>query len=840
MSEERITLRIDGREVETRSGVPIIEAAEENGVYIPRFCYHPRMRAVGMCRMCLVEVKGPRGFSLQPSCYINVADGMEVVTESDAVKKAQNGVIEFLLANHPLDCPVCDRGGECPLQDQTFAHGSGETRFIEEKRHFAKPIAISPLIKLDRERCIQCDRCTRFADEIAGEPLIDFADRGNGLRVANFPGVDFNSYFSGNIVQICPVGALTGTPYRFKARPWDLTQSASTCGSCGLGCQVTVQSSGTEIVRLLGLDSEAVNQGWLCDRGRFGFGALNNRGSRVAEPMVRRQDSRAAVSWIDAYSVATERLRDNKKSQVGVIGGETLTNEGAYAWAKLIRGYLSSEKIAASVHGGFDPRVVSHFSPASLAEIRQAPEVVVVDCDPREELPVLYLQLRAAAQAGHTIREISSASTSLSPLATYSEIIDPADPGTAIASALQGLKSDNVVIVAGRMNRALSDRFASVLVREVVSRCGEGAKVLLATQGFNAAGSAFAGLDMALYPGGTADVASVASTPWRVGTHKEALEILDAAEDGEINTLFLLDVSFGQLGVSVERAREIADHCRIVSCARFESETTRDIAHVILPLAAWGEEHGTVVNVERRLLRVASQVEPMGSAKPAWTVATEIGAGLGYDLGFYVEGDVGGELRAWGGLYRDLPVEAFEGMLDGPLLPIRRASVASVRALDPMATPGIGSVERQGANVALGHATSPASATAVGGLTPVFGELSSPGGTLDDALEGGELRLDACWLVVRSRLFDQSPEVGANASFGHLTSTPHIALNPATAERLGLAEGSEVPLVTGSLTLRFDKEIAEGVAVLESDLSILGVLARDVVWPQLNLGVQNG
>ena len=186
----------------------IIAAAERAGTYIPRFCYHPRMEPVGMCRMCLVEVDGPRGATLQPACFIAVAEGMEVDTTSDKVKKAQDGVLEFLLVNHPLDCPVCDKGGECPLQDQTLAYGPGESRFVEEKRHFEKPIAISDLVLLDRERCIQCARCTRFASEVAGEAQIDFAGRGEQVEVATFPTEPFSSYFSGNTVQICPVGAL--------------------------------------------------------------------------------------------------------------------------------------------------------------------------------------------------------------------------------------------------------------------------------------------------------------------------------------------------------------------------------------------------------------------------------------------------------------------------------------------------------------------------------------------------------------------------------------------------------------------------------------------------------
>jgi NADH-quinone oxidoreductase subunit G len=211
-TDDTVTIILDGHPVEAKKGEMIIAAAERAGNYIPRFCYHPRMKPVGMCRMCLVDVKGPRGFTLTPACFVPVADGQEVVTDSPAVKKAQDGVLEFLLVNHPLDCPVCDKGGECPLQDQTLAFGPGETRMLEEKRHWEKPIALSPLVLLDRERCIQCARCTRFADEIAGDPLIDFVNRGDSIEVSTFPDEPFASYFSGNTVQICPVGALTAAP----------------------------------------------------------------------------------------------------------------------------------------------------------------------------------------------------------------------------------------------------------------------------------------------------------------------------------------------------------------------------------------------------------------------------------------------------------------------------------------------------------------------------------------------------------------------------------------------------------------------------------------------------
>ena len=233
---ELVTITVDGVEMQGPAGEVLIKVAEDNGNFIPRFCWHPRMKPVGMCRMCLVEVMGPRGPMLLPSCTTQATDGMEVDTQSAVVKKAQEGVLEYLLINHPLDCPICDKGGECPLQDHTLAYGPGESRFVEEKRHFEKPIPISELVLLDRERCILCARCTRFSDEISGDPLIEFKDRGNAVQVLTFPDEPFASYFSGNTVQICPVGALTAVPYRFKARPWDLeaVESVSMVDSIGM------------------------------------------------------------------------------------------------------------------------------------------------------------------------------------------------------------------------------------------------------------------------------------------------------------------------------------------------------------------------------------------------------------------------------------------------------------------------------------------------------------------------------------------------------------------------------------------------------------------------------
>ncbi len=291
-----VTITINGRDVAARKGDMVIAAALGADEYVPHFCYHPRMAPVGMCRQCMVEVEGPRGPMMVVSCMTPVADGQVVRTDTDQVQRAQEGMLELLLANHPLDCPVCDKGGECPLQDQAFSHGPGESRYVEAKRHYEKPIPISDLVYLDRERCILCDRCTRFADEVAGDKLIHFISRGNDTQVMTFPDEPFVSYFSGNTVQICPVGALTAKPYRFKARPWDLSQQESTCTTCSVGCRTVVQSSRDELLRYQGVDSDPVNWGWLCDRGRFNFEAVNSE-LRLTAPLVKLDTGLTETSW---------------------------------------------------------------------------------------------------------------------------------------------------------------------------------------------------------------------------------------------------------------------------------------------------------------------------------------------------------------------------------------------------------------------------------------------------------------------------------------------------------------------------------------------------------------
>ena len=361
ISSEMVKVTVNGQEFEAPKGQMLIQAAQEHGTYIPRFCWHSRMRPVGMCRMCLVEMETPRGKVLITACTNPVAEGMVVDTHSEVAKKAQEGVLEFLLINHPLDCPVCDRGGECPLQDHTIAYGPGESRFVEEKRHFEKPIKISDLVYLDRERCILCARCTRFSDEVSGDPLIEFLDRGNYTQINTFPDEPFSSYFSGNTVQICPVGALTSKAYRFRARPWDLVSIESTCPHCTTGDRISVQASQNVVLRFLGVDAEPTNWGWLSDKCRFGFEFIGSP-DRLTAPMIRQEDgSFLEATWSEALELVASRfteIRDAGKG-VAVLGGARGTNEDAYALGKFAREVLSTNDIDCQLDDGLDPQFLA-------------------------------------------------------------------------------------------------------------------------------------------------------------------------------------------------------------------------------------------------------------------------------------------------------------------------------------------------------------------------------------------------------------------------------------------------------------------------------------------------
>ena len=615
-----VNITINDKPVVARKGELIIAAADRTEDFIPRFCYHPRMSPVGMCRQCLVEVETPRGPMMVVSCMTPVAEGQVVRTATDGVKKAQEGVLELLLANHPLDCPVCDKGGECPLQDQAFSHGPGESRFVEEKRHYEKPIAISDIVYLDRERCILCDRCTRFADEVAGDALITFTSRGNDTQVLTFPDEPFSSYFSGNTVQICPVGALTAKPYRFKARPWDLEQTESTCTSCSVGCRTVVQSSRDELVRYQGVDIDPVNWGWLCDRGRYNFESVNSP-DRLTSPLMKNGSELVATSWSVALENAARMIRlalAQSTNNVAILGGARGTNEDAFAWA-MLADKLGINQRDAQLGDGLSPEVFN-LAQATIDETCAAKTIILLAPDVKEELPVLYLRLRDAAQKRKSrIIEFSSRNSGLTPYVWRTVGFEPGNQAQIVREALatpemkEQIARGEVVVVVGRSNLAESEVFTLQALGEVLSAVPS-AKVLPVLRRGNVRGAVAAGL-----------------TP--KDNSGDAIDILNAAAAGKIECLILLGVDpMADVADSGLVQRAFTQVKNVISIDTMINSSNRN-ADLVLPAAAYGEKVGTTTNLEGRISNVAQKITPRGTSRPDWMIATELSIALGVDIG---------------------------------------------------------------------------------------------------------------------------------------------------------------------------------------------------------------
>ena len=615
-----VNITINEKPVVARKGELIIAAADRTEDFIPRFCYHPRMAPVGMCRHCLVEVETPRGPMMVVSCMTPVAEGQIVRTATDGVKKAQEGVLELLLANHPLDCPVCDKGGECPLQDQAFSHGPGESRFVEEKRHYEKPIAISDIVYLDRERCILCDRCTRFADEVAGDALITFTSRGNDTQVLTFPDEPFSSYFSGNTVQICPVGALTAKPYRFKARPWDLEETESTCTSCSVGCRTVVQSSRDELVRYQGVDIDPVNWGWLCDRGRYNFESVNSP-DRLTTPLIKNGSELVATSWSVALENAGRMIRlalAQNPNSVAILGGARGTNEDAFAWA-MLADKLGINQRDAQLGDGLSPEIFK-LDQATIDQTCAASTIVLLAPDLKEELPVLYLRLRDAAQKRKSrIIEFSSRDSGLTPYAWRSVGFEPGSQAQTVRDALatqemkEQISRGEVVVVVGRQNLAESEVFTLQALAEVFV-AAPNAKVLPVLRRGNVRGAVVAGL-----------------TP--KNNSGDAIDILNSAAAGKIDCLILLGADpISDVADSGVVQRALAQVKNLISVDTMLNNSNRK-ADVVMPAAAYGEKNGTTTNLEGRISNVVQKITPRGTSRPDWMIATELSIVMGADIG---------------------------------------------------------------------------------------------------------------------------------------------------------------------------------------------------------------
>jgi NADH-quinone oxidoreductase subunit G len=863
-----VAVEINGREVIARKGELLIDAAERAGVYIPRFCYHERMRPVGMCRMCIVEVDTGRGPALQPSCMLECSPGMKADTESETVKKVQDGILEFLLLNHPLDCPVCDKGGECPLQDQTMAYGPGESRLVEEKRHKEKPIPISDLVLLDRERCILCDRCTRFAKEVAGDPLIHFINRGNETEVNTFPDEPFASYFSGNTVQICPVGALTAQPFRFKARPWDLETVESTCQECSVGCRISIDTSRDRVMRYAGVDVDPVNWGWLCDKGRFSFESVDADG-RITEPMVRDGDVLRPARWAEALGQATEALRNaSGPSSIAVIGGSRLTNEDAYAWAKLAKGVLGTDNVDAQLGDGLPAEVVLGLPRATIDEVcTPGGTVVLLAPDVKEELPVLFLRLRhAIVEDRATVIELSARASGLSGLAAASLQYRPGEAAELVralvgdadaARDVAGLSAD-VVNRTRALLAAATGPVSVVLGRPSVAESADGiveaaglllearpdTRFLSALRRGNVHGALDMGLAPGILPGRVTldDGRDWFTAAWpgvpRAAGH-DTTGMLRAAADGRVDVLVLLGadpaVDFPDHDLA-ERA--LTGARTVIALDTFLTDSSRR-ADVVLPAAGFAEKPGTTTNIEGRVSTLAQRVTPVGTARPDWMIAAELAFRLGADLGFESVEGIWAEIEQVAPAHAGISLDMVrrEGGLEGILVPLDRHEASSSDA-DSVPT-GHQGAEADALAMQSSAVEDDAEAQELAAqATRAEGEASAEDlaehGTHDDDVvpqepqtafeRPGLLRHVAraatappphdaysLRLVATRKLYDQGTHVQASPSLADLAPGTTACVNPYDFDRLGVDAGDRVVVRSARHTIVLPVTVDAGV-----------------------------
>ncbi|MGW2018372.1 NADH-quinone oxidoreductase subunit G [Streptomyces sp. NPDC001927] len=644
--EDLVTLTIDGAEISVPKGTLVIRAAEQLGIEIPRFCDHPLLDPAGACRQCIVEVEGQR--KPMASCTITCTDGMVVKSQltSPVAEKAQHGVMELLLINHPLDCPVCDKGGECPLQNQAMSHGQSESRFEGHKRTYEKPVPISTQVLLDRERCVLCARCTRFSNQVAGDPMIELIERGALQQVGTGEGDPFESYFSGNTIQICPVGALTSAAYRFRSRPFDLVSSPSVCEHCAGGCATRTDHRRGKVMRRLAADDPEVNEEWVCDKGRFAFRYAQQR-DRLTTPMVRNAETGALepASWPEALEAAARGL---VRGRTGVLAGGRLTVEDAYAYAKFARVALDTNDVdfRARVHSSEEADFLASQvagrgrdldgTGVTYTSLEAAPAVLLVGFESEEEAPGVFLRLRKAwrkhgqktyAVAAFATRGLEKAGGTLLPAApgTETEWLDALTSRVGLdeagTRAAEALRQDGAVLVVG-------ERLAAVpggLTAAVRTATATGAKLVWIPRRAGERGALEAGAIPTLLPGGRPATDPRAreevAAAWGVrdlphGYGRDTGQIVEAAATGELGALLVGAVELRDLP-DPARAREALDAAFVVSLELRPSEVT-ERADVVLPVAAVAEKPGTFLNWEgrARLFEAALKPEQMTRTLP--------------------------------------------------------------------------------------------------------------------------------------------------------------------------------------------------------------------------------
>ncbi|HWW67474.1 MAG TPA: NADH-quinone oxidoreductase subunit NuoG [Solirubrobacterales bacterium] len=791
MSRE-VTLIIDGREVTATEGEILHDAAKRGDVEIPVFCYEPKLgEPVGACRMCLVEIEGiPK---LQTSCSTPVRDGMVVHTMTDQVKHAQSAVVEFLLVNHPLDCPVCDKGGECPLQDISMGWGPGKSRFTDPKRHFQKPIELSPLVAIDRERCILCYRCVRFSQEVAEDEQLQLLERGDRSFVGTFDNRPYIAPFHGNITELCPVGALTSYTYRFRARPWDIEQAGSVCTLCPSQCNVSFTVRDEQVKRVLGRDNAEVDDGWLCDRGRYGFEMFGAE-ERIDGPRLKG----GGANWEDAIAKAAEGLRKAGGATAAIVGDAS--NEEGYLLQRILREALGSPHIdSRPSRGPSRDSLVQLSQPEISARVRDiddADAILVVGTDPLHTSPILDLRIRKAIRRnGAKLAIATDRPTALDGGAQAATRYAPGEATIFLSELAACLRLHNESGGASPVAGVLRDAKSVVVVwGDRIGREGEGALTALldVTAALNIAtteGSGLLEIPDVTNARGLREVGCLPDTgPGLTATAagKDTEAIRAALESGELKSLLLFGVDplrdFPDTE-AWERALTAADH--VIAFSMFENDTAAK-ADVVFPLETHAEKDGTATHPDGRIQRVRPSASRPGDIRSNLQVLAELSATLDHDTG------ITSQPTALAAIANAVPF--YSGIDDSQI------GGRGVRWQDRPESSALPSVtEREGAGTpserfAESAQTTPSDGGSASGRLPREEGVPAPSPTLN---------------LGTYRDLWAGPITELNPPLRFLEPTQRVELAPGDAERFGLKQGDKVNVAQNGASVRARVAIKE-------------------------------
>ena len=619
---EQVNLTIDGTKVTVPKGTLIIMAAQKAGIDIPYFCHHPRLTPAGACRMCLVKVEKMN--KMQTACTVPVSEGMVVDTIAPDVKEAQRGILEFLLINHPLDCPICDRGGECPLQNMTFQYGPGVTRFVDEKRHYPKAVPISDYVVLDRERCIQCARCTRFTQEISGDGELSIESRGNQAIISPFTPDGFKSKFSGNTVELCPVGALLSRTYRFQSRPWEFHNASTICSMCGVGCNIVVQSRTNELMRVNARENNDVNEEWTCDTGKFEQYWVNSP-ERITKPLLNRASRLSESTWEELMVAVSSTLKAAAAADpnsVAGIGSTRTSNEENFLFQKLFRLGFGTNNIDHRLYK-FPVQPMQ----TSIADLGSAKSIVAIGFDPKEYLPVIWLWIyKAISKTGASYVQASS-------------IEDP-----AVALALEA--GEGSIILT-------DDKISETDLAFLNTKAGAtGAKINVLLPDNNSWGA----INMGVLPQWLPQRQSVSNgarpsfeTAWGGPIPSEpGLDtdgILDAAIAGKIKALFIMGSDPVKSHADPDKVRLALSKVPFIAVADLFMTETAKYADAFIPVCSFAEKSGSFTNIEGRVQTFDKALEPRGQSRADWQVLSELLAMVGKPVAVFSPLDVSLEIE---------------------------------------------------------------------------------------------------------------------------------------------------------------------------------------------------